>query len=520
MVIYWHKKDFRLFDNPALQKALDLCSLENLELLPIMGIESDLVIDAQTSYEFGTFWQFGMASAILPLYKNYNYFGLIAGLFYEPVLNYLQNILKEKKITYLVSHQEHGTHGTYVRDKKVADFCRQNGIKWIEIQPSGVIRNLQSRNTRDAMVKKYLNSNIISIPKFDKNSQLVIDRNFWKSLIAKNKIVEVEFNNLENNIGSKYNLRSASEKSALSTLQDFISKRASGYRGGISSPNTAIDNGSRLSQFLAFGSISCRFVHQSYWAQIRASKDNKIRAGILGSMKRLFWREHFIQRIETSANMPQIAINPDFNNIVYAAAEDLFEAFKKGRTGEPLIDACIRCLTVTGFINFRMRALLISYAVFGLDLNWREVGKFLATLFLDYEPGIHWSQVQMQSGVTGINTIRVYSPSKQLLDQDPECVFVKKWIPELANIDNIYILDYLKSDLSKQSSDIYPVPIVDYKTTSKINKAKVYNIRKIANKDNAKATFIKHGSRKKLIKPKKLKKVNQEIVLQSESILL
>lgn len=519
MVVYWHKKDFRLFDNPALQKTLVLCSLENLELLPIMGIELDLVKDPKTSYEFSSFWQFGIVSALLPLYQNYNHFGLIAGLFHEPVLNYLKNIINAKKITYLISHQEHGTDGTYTRDRKVADFCRQNGIKWIEIRPSGVIRNLQSRDTRDAMVKGYLGSTIIPLPIFDKNLQKTTSSDFWKSIIFKNAKVNERFNKLKDDIGLKYNLRPTSEKLALSTFQDFTNSRASGYHGGISSPNTAIDSGSRLSQFLAFGSISSRFVYQSYWMQTKASQNTKIRAGILGSMKRLFWREHFIQRIETSANMPEVAINPDFNSIRYTHDKDWFDAFKLGCTGEPLVDACIRCLLSTGFINFRMRAMLVSYAVFGLDLNWREVGRFLATLFLDYEPGIHWSQVQMQSGVTGINTIRVYSPSKQLLDQDPQCIFVKKWIPELANVDDMHILDYLETDLYEQTGGVYPRPIVDYKIASKMNKAKVYDIRKTANKDNAKATFIKHGSRKKSNIPKKLKKTKPEIVSLSERIL-
>lgn len=516
MVIYWHKKDFRLFDNPALQKALVLCSLENLELLPIMGIESDLVENPQTSYEFNSFWQSGTVSALLPLYQNYNYFGLITGLFYEPVLNYLKSIIDVKKITYLISHQEHGTDSTYIRDKKVANFCRQNGIKWIEIRPSGVIRNLQSRDTRDAMVKGYLDSKIIPLPIFDKNLQQMTSGDFWKSIVFKNAKVSEQFNKLKDDIGLKYNLRLTSEKLALSTLQDFTNSRASGYRGGISSPNTAIDNGSRLSQFLAFGSISSRFVYQNYWMQIKASQNTKIRAGILGSMKRLFWREHFIQRIETSANMPEVAINPDFNSIIYTHDKGLFEAFKLGCTGEPLVDACIRCLLNTGFINFRMRAMLVSYAVFGLDLNWREVGKFLATLFLDYEPGIHWSQVQMQSGVTGINTIRVYSPSKQLADQDPQCIFIKKWIPELANVDNMQILNYLENNLYEQTGGVYPIPVVNYKIASKINKAKVYDIRKIATKDNVKATFIKHGSRKKSNSPKKSK---SETASQSERIL-
>jgi len=90
-----------------------------------------------------------------------------------------------------------------------------------------------------------------------------------------------------------------------------------------------------------------------------------------------------------------------------------------------MIDACMRCLNATGFMNFRMRSMLVSFACYGLHLDWRLIHPHLARVFLDYEPGIHLSQLQMQAGVVGINTIRVYSPHKQIIDQDPECVFIK-----------------------------------------------------------------------------------------------
>jgi len=71
------------------------------------------------------------------------------------------------------------------------------------------------------------------------------------------------------------------------------------------------------------------------------------------------------------------------------------------------VDACMRALIQTGWINFRMRAMLVSFSSYHLWLHWREPGLHLARVFTDYEPGIHWSQVQMQSGTTGINTLRI-----------------------------------------------------------------------------------------------------------------
>jgi len=507
MLVYWHKKDLRIFDNDALMLSLKLCRENNLKFLPIIGLEKDLIENTQTSYEFSDFYIHGFISASLPLIFNYKHFGIQAGLFYDSVIAYLNNINNLNQITHLVSHQEHGTNGTFFRDKLVKQFCKKHNIIWHQIAPSGVVRNLDSRDNRDKYVKVYLNSRVVPIPSFEGiNQPNCIDNTDLMS----------QFKSMQGVIASKYNLQATSEKSSHTCLQSFTNKRAANYRGGISSPNKAIISGSRLSQYLAFGSISLRYVIQYFWKSIKLAEDKKIRAGILGAIQWLYWREHFIQRLETSPDMPDVAIHPEYNKIQYN--NQFFIQYQAGNTGEPLIDACIRCLKATGFINFRMRAMLVSYGVFGLDLNWRHLGRFSATIFLDYEPGIHWSQIQMQAGVTGINTIRVYSPHKQLLDQDSECIFVKEWIPEIRHLTVKQIQSYTKNSLNNLTDGLYPDPIIDFKIASKLNKAKNYSLKSASTKKVSQKVFIKHGSRK--TKPKvKLKKAEaSKVDVQTETL--
>ena len=128
--------------------------------------------------------------------------------------------------------------------------------------------------------------------------------------------------------------------------------------------------------------------------------------------------------------------------------------------GYPFLDACMRSLKVNGWINFRMRAMLLSFASYHLWLHWKYTADFLASLFIDFEPGIHYSQSQMQSGTTGINTIRIYNPIKQGKDHDPDGLFIRKWIPELSNIPNNYIHTPWLSNVKLEN---YPLPIVDEK---------------------------------------------------------
>lgn len=149
---------------------------------------------------------------------------------------------------------------------------------------------------------------------------------------------------------------------------------------------------------------------------------------------RLAWHCHFIQKFETEPEYEFKNINAAFDNIRLARNGEYLNAWKEGLTGYPLVDACMRCVKETGYINFRMRAMLISFLTHHLWLDWREGADFLARQFLDFEPGIHFPQVQMQAGTTGINTIRIYNPVKQAMENDSQAEFIKEWVPELSNL--------------------------------------------------------------------------------------
>ncbi len=158
--------------------------------------------------------------------------------------------------------------------------------------------------------------------------------------------------------------------------------------------------------------------------------------------------------------------------------EAFFQAWKDGLTGYPFIDACMRNLKQKGWITFRMRAMLVSFASYHLWLDWRVTGKFLAQLFTDYEPGIHYSQLQMQSGVTGINSLRIYNPHKQAQDHDPNGDFIRQWVPELRAVDNAFIHEPSLMDMVQQKAcgveigQDYPVPIVTHLDAVRAARAK------------------------------------------------
>ncbi|MAJ52178.1 MAG: deoxyribodipyrimidine photolyase, partial [Flammeovirgaceae bacterium] len=177
-------------------------------------------------------------------------------------------------------------------------------------------------------------------------------------------------------------------------------------------------------------------------------------------------------------------VNRGYESLVRVENNNHLLAWQSGRTGFPLVDACMRCLHTTGWINFRMRAMLVSLLCHHLDQDWRTGVYHLAQLFLDYEPGIHYPQFQMQAGTTGINTVRIYNPVKQSYEHDPEGIFIKKWVPELVNVPTPFIHEPFKMNHFDQScygiemGVDYPFPIVNLEESGKIAREKIWGHRK------------------------------------------
>jgi deoxyribodipyrimidine photo-lyase len=292
----------------------------------------------------------------------------------------------------------------------------------------------------------------------------------------------------------------------LRTLHSFLNGRSSQYRGGISSPLSAETACSRLSPYLSWGCLSLREVVQATEQTLRApSTGTWTRKGLNAFMSRLHWHCHFMQKLESEPAIEHRNMHRGYDGLRENDWNaEHFERLRTATTGWPLVDACVTMLQHTGWLNFRMRAMLVSVAAYPLWLHWREVGHWLAAQFVDYEPGIHWSQMQMQSGTTGINTTRVYNPIKQAQDQDPQGVFVRRWLPVLRRVPDTWLFEPWKMPLSVQAQcgvtvgRDWPLPVVDLAEATRSAKAQLHARRNTAPVRQAKQAVIdKHASRKR-----------------------
>ena len=147
--------------------------------------------------------------------------------------------------------------------------------------------------------------------------------------------------------------------------------------------------------------------------------------------------------------------------------------------------------------------MIVSFACYNLWIDWRLIKDWLACQFTDYEPGIHICQLQMQAGVTGINSIRVYNPIKQAKEQDPEGIFIRMWVPELRGVPTEFIhrpyhIPPLIEMMNPINRNDYPEEIVDFEATSRIAKDRIYSIRRQKEvKRESQDVFQRHGSRRK-----------------------
>ncbi|MEO1658122.1 MAG: FAD-binding domain-containing protein [Pseudomonadota bacterium] len=480
--IVWFKRDLRVADHRPLARAA-----ERGPVLPLFVVEPDLWQQPDMSAR-----QWGFVQECLTSLRS-----SLAELGQPLVVRVgdVTDVLEQARMRFgsiaLWSHEETGNAWTYARDRRVLAWVRQQGIVWQELRQAGVIRRLTSRNgwakSWDAFMAEPIAAPPLALPPLAKVDPGLIPTT--------------------DDLGLKDDpcpqRQAGGRGAAAACIESFLHERGAPYRRAMSNPAEGAVHCSRISPHLAWGTLSMREVAQATAKRRIVVKAKGVKGGWPGSLSsfeaRLHWRDHFTQKLEDEPSLEFRNLHRAYDGLRPSEPDAVrLAAWSKGETGLPFVDACMRALTAMGWMNFRMRAMLMAVASYHLWLDWRQPGEHLARLFTDYEPGIHWPQVQMQSGTTGINTIRIYNPIKQGQDQDPAGRYIRQWIPELADVPDEFVHEPWRWDGAAEILDrAYPLPIVDHLAAAKDARQKVWAVRgNRAFGDAAAAVQQKHGSRK------------------------
>jgi deoxyribodipyrimidine photo-lyase len=466
--VVWFKRDLRVQDHAALARAT-----ASGPVLCLFAVELDHWQQTCTSDRQ---WQF-VRECLLDLDVQLTSLGTALEVHVAPVIQMLDAIYLRLGQFTLHSHQETGGLWTYARDRAVAAWCQDHGVRWHEYPQNGVVRPVSRRGRRfkehwDGWVSKPL--------------ERLQPNPVWLEPARDQKVLllpaAVKTDPLPCAGRQKGGLQPARE-----LLDSFLDGRGQSYGANMSSPSTAEHGTSRLSPHIAHGTLSLRQIAQIALQAKKVAPRAHWHNQLHSYVTRLWWHCYALQGLENQPEMEHKALVPEMEQLSRPMDTARFDAWRLGRTGWPLVDACMRFLHHNGWLNFRMRAMLVTTATHTLSLPWRPVADWLSQMFVDFEPGIHYTQIQMHSSMAASPVLRLYNPVKQAIGLDPQGNFVRRWVPELAEVPDEWIFtpwlipETFRREYGLVGDHDYPAPapapVVEFEQVHRAVKAEIAALR-------------------------------------------
>ncbi|MFM1914061.1 MAG: hypothetical protein RIR51_1914 [Bacteroidota bacterium] len=415
--LFWFRRDLRLFDNHGLYESLR----ENKTVLPIFIFDPSILEnlqdlkDPRVSFIYQELEKINhqlqlIGSSILVLHKK--------------PLEAFQFLIQKFSIENVYTNHDYEGYAIQ-RDSQIKEFLSQNGIGFKSFKDQVIFEKkeiLSGQNTPYTVFTPYSRK--------------------WKEVLNQNPIINYPSENYSNfyqenfpfpkleSIGFNYSDISIPTNSLdLDLVRNYENTR----------DIPSINGTTRLSVHLRFGTVSIRKLVQSVMPVSEKY------------LNELIWRDFYFN---ITYNFPHInqghSFRKEYDFIQWDNNEILFEAWKNGQTGFPIIDAGMRELNTTGHMHNRVRMIVSSFLIKDLLIDWRWGEAYFAEKLLDYEfssnnGGWQWAA---GSGCDAAPYFRVFNPSLQTQKFDPDLKYIKKWVPEFQEFT-------------------YPRPIVDHDIAKK-----------------------------------------------------
>lgn len=438
--VFIFRRDLRLEDNTGLINAL-----ENSEKVIPIFIFTPTQLE-KNEYRSENALQF-MISSLEELDQSLKEKNSQINIFFDEPEKAIKKLIDEEKIDAVFVNRDY-TPYSIKRDNEIEQTCLDNNVDFIQnndilLNEPEVVMNGQGEPYK-VFTPFYNKSMTITVREPVKNSfenyyskkiEFSKDKSFLKDIQKnKNENIYVKGGRLE----------------ALKLMEEFNQHI---YDKARDVPH--LEATSKLSAHLKFGTISCREVYD-----FATRKRSKM------LIRELYFRDFFTYVPYHFPHVFEGAFNKQYNNIQWENDEEKFEAWKEGKTGYPIVDAGMRQLNSTGYMHNRVRMIVASFLTKDLLINWKWGEKYFAQKLVDYDPCVNNSNWQWAAS-TGCDAqpyFRIFNPITQGEKFDPECKYIRKWIPQLKNYSTKEILKNPEKKLIPK--DIYPLPIVDHKEES------------------------------------------------------
>jgi deoxyribodipyrimidine photo-lyase len=405
----------------------------------------------------------------------------------------IKNIInKNKEIEAIFVNRDYTPYGI-TRDKSIRSLCKSKNVEFIECPDILINEPEEIMNSTDNPFKvfsQYYNK-ALEKPRRKEN---LFDIKKYRDKIANfdNKILNDYYGvKLIDNLETLFREILSGQSSSIDDQESPLAGTRNKYLELVSElkikfkknnndndyKQILLDNtSSYLSSYLKFGLCSIREVYSAI--QKKLGDHHHL-------LRQLYWRDFFVY---IGFHFPYVFTNSfkekyKDNNIKWENYSIKFDSWCKGKTGFPIVDAGIRELNETGFMHNRLRLITSSFLTKDLHIDWRYGERYFALKLVDYDPSINngnW-QWTASTGCDAQPYFRIFNPWLQQKKFDPECIYIKKWIPELNEfskntIHEWYTVDKVTDKHANASSvEKYPKPIIDHKKEITITK-RLYNV--------------------------------------------
>ncbi|MFC7704061.1 FAD-binding domain-containing protein [Plastorhodobacter daqingensis] len=427
-IIFWFKRDLRVADNPALALAA-----AQGPVLPLFIVEPALWREADRSARQWTF----LAESLSDLRDALAALGQPLIVRLGEAVAVLETLRRAHGVVQIVSQQETGALWTFARDRAVAAWAAGQGVAWNELPQGGVVRGLRDEAGWSARRRRFLAGPPAEPPALEAVSGVE------PGPIPTARILRLPEDPCPHR-------QRGGRQEALMLLHSHTAR----LHGGTETL-AGERRGLRLSAHLGCGAVSVREV----LAHLAGSGIDMASLRRLDS--RLLQRDRALQLLERHPALERQALAA---HAVTAPSADrgLLEAFERGETGLPFVDACLRYLAASGWISAPLRGMLVSVGCHLLGLDWRSAGLVLARRLTDYEAAVHWMQVQHAAGVGQEGRARIVDPLARGRAVDPTGAFIRRWVPELGLVPTAHLhAPWTWSEAQRVLGRRYPEPVVD-----------------------------------------------------------